>query len=77
MLNPDDAGGKFCQYKMMPKSCKITETLAFGYSYESTQQELSNEYQHDRVLDVFQKSLRPCALEKSSLSIERVKIYSI
>ena len=28
---------------------KITETLANGYSYESTQQELSNDYQHDRV----------------------------
>ena len=31
------------------KTWKITETLAYGYSYESTQQELSNEYQHDRV----------------------------
>ena len=28
---------------------KMTETLANGYSYESTQRELSNEYQHDRV----------------------------
>ena len=28
---------------------KNTETLANGYSSESTQQELSNEYQHDRV----------------------------
>ena len=27
----------------------MTETLAHGYSSESTQQELSNEYQHDRV----------------------------
>ena len=25
------------------------ETLAHGYSFESTQQELSNEYQHDRI----------------------------
>ena len=33
---------------------KITETLAYGYSSESlTQRELSNEYQHDRVLMVF------------------------
>ena len=30
-----------------------TETLAYGYSYESTQRELSNEYQHDRVLMIF------------------------
>ena len=26
---------------------KMAETLAHGYSSESTQQELSNEYQHD------------------------------
>ena len=31
----------------------MTETLANGYSYESTQRELSNEYQHDRVSMVF------------------------
>ena len=28
----------------------MTETLANGYSSDSTQRELSNEYQHDRVL---------------------------
>ena len=28
---------------------KLFETLAHGYSSESTQWELSNEYQHDRV----------------------------
>ena len=27
----------------------MTETLANGYSFESAQRELSNEYQHDRV----------------------------
>ena len=32
---------------------KMTETLAHGYSSESTQRELSNEYQHDRVRWVF------------------------
>ena len=31
----------------------MTETLAHGYSSESTRQELSNEYQHDRVYMVF------------------------
>ena len=39
-----------------PKSCKNPEKplkpLANGYSSESAQQELSNEYQHDRVLMV-------------------------
>ena len=27
----------------------MTETLAYGYSFDSTQRELSNEYQYDRV----------------------------
>ena len=31
----------------------MTETLAHGYLSESNQQELSNEYQHDRVKMVF------------------------
>ena len=39
------------------KCCKkpklMTETLAHGYSYESAQRELSNEYQHDRVKMTF------------------------
>ena len=34
---------------MMQKIGKMTETLAYGYSSESTQQELSNEYLHDSV----------------------------
>ena len=37
------------------KTWKFTETLANGYSSESTQRELSNEYQHDSVLIVFFK----------------------
>ena len=50
VYNPYVAGGWFCHYKMMPiKNWKMIETLAPGYSYESTQRELSNEYQHDRV----------------------------
>ena len=31
------------------KKLKMTETLAYGYSSESTQWELSNEYQDDMV----------------------------
>ena len=38
---------------MMQKSRKIIETWANGYSSESTQPELSNEYQHDRVQMIF------------------------
>ena len=48
-LNPYAAGGLFDQYRIMHKTWEMTETLANGYSYESTHQELSNEYQHDRV----------------------------
>ena len=35
---------------------KMTETLAYGYSSESTQRELSNEYQHEKGLYVLQQS---------------------
>ena len=37
----------------MQKSYEMTETLAYGYSSERTQRELSNEYQNDRVWMVF------------------------
>ena len=40
-------------YKMVQKKLKMTETLACGYSSESAQWELSNEYHHDRVQMVF------------------------
>ena len=33
----------------------MIETLAYGYSSESTLRELSNEYQHDRVQMVIKK----------------------
>ena len=39
----------FVEYKMMQKKLKVTETMAHGYSSESTQRELSNEYQHSKV----------------------------
>ena len=45
----------------------MTETLAHGYSIDSTRQELSNEYQNDRV----QKSLHHSATDESSLRIGR------
>ena len=51
----------------------MTETLANGYSYESTQRELSNEYQHDRVWIVF-KNLCICVLwTKVALALEGLK----
>ena len=49
MLNPFAADGLFDQYDILTKRGEMTETLAHGYSFDSNQQELSNEYQHDRV----------------------------
>ena len=48
-VNPYAAGGYFGQYKMMQKIWKMIETLGNGYSSDSTQWELSNEYQYNRV----------------------------
>ena len=42
---------------MMLKNWKMTETLANGYSSERAQQELPNEYQHDRIWMVFKNLL--------------------
>ena len=54
----------------------MTEThLAHGYSSESTQHELSNEYQHDR-LGAFKKSLHPCTLDESNHSIRLVNNFA-
>ena len=59
LINTYTADGLFVRYKMMQKELKMTETLASGYSSESTPSELSNEYHQDRVWMVF-KNL--CAL---------------
>ena len=54
----------------------MTETLANGYSSESAQRELSNEYQYDRV------SLHPCAMTKVASALEGLlsshkKVHSV
>ena len=68
------AGGLFGQYEIMRKKLKMTENLANRYSSDRTQWELSNEYWSAwQVLKGFQKSLHPCALDGSSLSIGSVK----
>ena len=46
----------------MQYTWKIIETQAHGYSYESTQRELFNEYQHDRVKMVYKKTKVASAL---------------
>ena len=54
----------------------MAETLANGYSFESTQQELSNEYQHDRVKMLFKN---PCILvltTKVALALQGLTLYA-
>ena len=52
---------------------KMIETLALGYSSESTQRELFNEYRHEQGLDGFQTCLLSCALDESGLRMGRIK----
>ena len=55
----------------------MAETLAHGYSSESTQQELSNEYQHDTGVDVFSKNLCIFVLwtrVAATLSIRKIRV---
>ena len=59
---------------MMQNTWKMTETLAHGYSSESTLRELSMQWiALWQGLDDFQKSLPPCVLDESSLSIRRLR----
>ena len=51
----------------------MTETLANGYSSKSTQQELSNEYQHDRVWMVFKDHCVLVLWMKVDLALEGLR----
>ena len=62
---------------MMQKTLKMTETLANGYSYESTQRELSNEYQHDRVSMVFKNLCILVLRMKVSPALEGLRRFAI
>ena len=55
----------------------MTETLANGYSSESTQPELPNEYQHDRVKMVAKNICVLVVCDESSLSIRVVEIIFV
>ena len=54
---------------------KITETMAHGYSSESTQQELSNEYQHDRVKMFFKNLCAFVTWKKVASALEGLTSY--
>ena len=52
----------------------MIETLAHGCSSESTQYELFNEYQNDRVKIVFKNLFASLCLDESSLSSGRARV---
>ena len=74
LVNPYAAGGLFGQYKMMQKTWKIIETLAYGYLCTYLRV-LIESFPIWQGLDVFQKSLHPCDMDENSLSIKRVKMW--
>ena len=53
----------------------MTETLAHGYSPESSQRQLSNKYQQGKVYMFYKKYLPSCVSDESILSIESVKLW--
>ena len=57
--------------KIKQKSWKMTETLV----YESTQRELSNEYQHDRVQTIIKKICILGLWVKVALALEGLSAY--
>ena len=56
---------------------KMTETLAYGYSSESTQYDLSNEYQHNRVKMVFKNLCILVLWMKVASALEGLKVVEI
>ena len=75
-INPYNAGGVFGQYKMAQKSWKITETLAYGYSFETTYPAKAVQWIPTwQGWDGLRKSLHPFASDESSRSIRRVKTW--
>ena len=50
----------------------MTKTLSFGYSSESTQRELSNEYPHERHWMIFKNLVSGVPLDERSIVIGRV-----
>ena len=72
LLVADLAITKWCKNPL-----KMTETLAHGYSSDSTQRVLSNECRHDRVKMIFKNLCILVLWIKSSLSIGRDKMAGL
>ena len=58
----------------MTNNWEMTETLAHGYSPESTQQELSYDYLHNVVKVIFIFFLQSCAMDLGNLSIRSIEL---
>ena len=52
-VNPSATDSKFVQNEIMQKSRKLTDTLAYWYSFDNIWQELPNKYQQDMVMIFF------------------------
>ena len=61
----------------MQKSQKMTEILSSGYSFESTPQELSIEYQHDRVWMVIRNLCILVLWMKETAALEGLRKLSV
>ena len=59
----------------MQKTLKVIETLAHGYSSESSQRELSNEYQHNRVYTIYKNLCILVLWTKVASALEGLKIF--
>ena len=55
----------------------MTETLANGYSSETTERELSNEYQHDRVQKFFKNLCFLVIWTKVASALEGLTIWTL
>ena len=55
----------------------MTETLAHGYSFESTLRELSNEYQQDRVYMIFKNLCFIVVWMKVALALEGLTLLML
>ena len=73
-FSPFAAGGQFGKYKMLHKTLEITETLANGYSSESTQHKRLNEYQHDSVWIVFKDFCILVSWTKGTSALEGLRV---
>ena len=60
----------------MQKTKKMTETMAHGYATVSTQRELSDEYQHDRVWMFFKNLCFLVLCTKVALALEGLNLLA-